>query len=161
MSKPLISSSFELAFTISLIAALSLSAGGCRQTKTPPAPIAAPDASTYTKEIEKWQSDRVATLTKQDGWLSLIGLYWLKEGENKFGSSAANPIRLPKDRAPLVAGSLWLEKGQVRMTAHPAVQITASGTPVTSQSPLYRSTHLARLSVRVAFLFGGNRRRSS
>ena len=132
MSKPLISSSFELAFTISLIAALSLSAGACRQTKTPSAPIAAPDGSTYTKEIEKWQSDRVATLTKQDGWLSLIGLYWLKEGENKFGSSTSNPIRLPKDRAPLVAGSLWLENGQVRMTAHPAVQITAGGAPVTA-----------------------------
>ena len=132
MSKPTIPSSFALALTISLLAALSLSAGACRQTTAPSTPTSALEESSYSKEIEKWQSDRVATLTKQDGWLSLIGLYWLKEGENKFGSSAANPIRLPKDRAPLVAGSLWLEKGQVRMTAHPAVQITASGTPVTA-----------------------------
>jgi len=94
--------------------------------------MTASDESAYKKEIEKWQSDRVATLKKQDGWLSLIGLYWLKEGENKFGSGAANAIRLPRDRAPLVAGALWLENGQVRMTAHPAVQITASGTPVTA-----------------------------
>jgi len=132
MSKPLISSSFELAFTISLLAALSVGIGACRQTTTPPQPTLALDESGYKKEIEKWQSDRVATLTKQDGWLSLIGLYWLKEGENKFGSGAANPIRLPGNRAPLVAGTLWLENGQVRMTAHPAVEITAGGTPVTA-----------------------------
>ena len=130
MCKPLISSSFELALTISLIAALGLSAGACRQTTAPSTPMTASDESAYKKEIEKWQSDRVATLKKQDGWLSLIGLYWLKEGENKFGSSAANPIRLPKNRAPLVAGSLWLENGRVRMTAHPAVEITVEGSPV-------------------------------
>ena len=132
MTKPFISSSFVRTLTISLLAALSVGIGACRQTTTLPAPILALDESSYKKEIKKWQTDRVATLTKQDGWLSLIGLYWLKEGENKFGSGAANPIRLPKDRAPLVAGTLWLENGQVRMTAHPAVEITAGGSPVTS-----------------------------
>ena len=132
MTKPVILSSFAVGFTVLFIAALSLSTGACRQTTTSPAPILALDESSYKKEIEKWQSDRVATLTKQDGWLSLIGLDWLKEGENKFGSGAANPIRLPRDRAPLVAGTLWLENGHVRMTAHPAVEITAGGTPVTA-----------------------------
>jgi uncharacterized protein (DUF1684 family) len=90
------------------------------------------DESLYRKEIEKWQVERVATLTKEDGWLTLVGLFWLNEGENKFGSGADNPIRLPKDRGPLVAGTLWLENGRVRMTAHPAVEITAGGIPVTS-----------------------------
>lgn len=106
--------------------------GACRQTTTPPAPTLAFNEVAHKREIEKWQSDRVATLTKQDGWLSLIGLYWLNEGENRFGSSAANPIRLPANRSPLIAGTLWLENGHVRMTAHPAVEITAGGTPVTS-----------------------------
>ena len=132
MTKPFISSSLVHPLTISLLAALSVGIAACRQTSTPPAPKLALDGSTYKKEIEKWQSDRVATLTKQDGWLSLIGLYWLKEGENRFGSGAANPIRLPRDRATLVAGTFWLENGHVRMTAHPAVEITAGGSPVTS-----------------------------
>jgi uncharacterized protein (DUF1684 family) len=90
------------------------------------------DENLYRKEIEKWQGERLATLTKEDGWLTLVGLFWLNEGENKFGSGPDNPIRLPKDRGPLVAGSLWLENGRVRMTAHPAVEITAGGVPVTS-----------------------------
>jgi uncharacterized protein (DUF1684 family) len=132
MSKPPISSSFALAVTISLIAALGLSTGACRRTTAPLTQTTAFDKSTYKTEIEKWQSERLTNLTKPDGWLSLIGLYWLKDGVNKFGSDAANPIRLPKDRAPLVAGSLWLENGHVRMTAHPAVEIRAGGTPVTA-----------------------------
>ena len=101
----------------------------CRQ---PTKSATAFDESLYRKEIEKWQGERLATLTKEDGWLTLVGLFWLNEGENKFGSDPANPIRLPKDRGPLVAGTLWLENGRVRMTAHPAVEITAGGIPVTS-----------------------------
>jgi len=132
MTKALISSSFTLALTISLIAALGLSTGGCRKTATPATKTTAFDELAYKKEIEKWQSDRIATLTKPDGWLSLVGLYWLNEGENRFGSAAANPIRLPANRSPLVAGTLWLENGRVRMTAHPAVEIKVEGSPVTS-----------------------------
>jgi uncharacterized protein (DUF1684 family) len=118
-------------FATTLLVSVCLSLGACRkpaptQTVTPPF-----DKATHKKEIEDWRSQRLATLTKQDGWLTLIGLFWLNEGENKFGSAAANPIRLPKDRAPLVAGSLWLENGRVRMTAFPAFEITANGTPVT------------------------------
>ncbi|HVQ39193.1 MAG TPA: hypothetical protein VMS31_16760, partial [Pyrinomonadaceae bacterium] len=106
--------------------------GACSKSAAPPPPTAVFDPVAHGKEIEKWRSDRLATLTKQDGWLTLIGLHWLKEGESKFGSSPVNAIRLPKDRSPLVAGSLWLENGKVRMTAHPAVEITAAGAPVTT-----------------------------
>jgi uncharacterized protein (DUF1684 family) len=130
MSKASISSS-ALTLTISFLVILNFGLGACRKTSAPPPPVAF-DESAYRNDIGKWQSDRLATLTKHDGWLTLISLYWLKEGENKFGSDPANAIRLPRDRAPLVAGSLWLENGHVRMTSHPAIEITAAGAPVTS-----------------------------
>jgi len=91
----------------------------CRKTAAPVF-----DAAAHKQEIEKWQSDRLAGLKKEDGWLSLIGLFWLDEGENKFGSDAKNPVVLPKDKAPRVAGSLWLEKGQVRLAARPESKIS-------------------------------------
>jgi len=122
----------SLVLLVTLVSLISIFSGACRQTATPPAPTPAFDESAYKKEIETWQSDRLATLTKQDGWLTVIGLDWLKEGESRFGSDPANAIRLPKDRAPLVAGTLWLEAGQVRMASHPAIEITAGGIPVTS-----------------------------
>ena len=40
----------------------------------------------YIQSIEQWHADRIASLKKDDGWLSLAGLYWLKEGANTFGS---------------------------------------------------------------------------
>jgi uncharacterized protein len=130
MSRQTISPSAVI-LTISVLVIVSFGIGACRKPSAPP-PTVAFDESSYRKEIEKWQSDRLATLTKQDGWLTLINLVWLKEGENRFGSDPANAIRLPKDRAPLVAGALWLENGHVRMTAHPAIEITAAGAPVTA-----------------------------
>jgi uncharacterized protein (DUF1684 family) len=116
-----------LAFT-SMVAALLFVAACQKSTK----PAATFDAATHKSEIQKWQSDRLASLTKDNSWLTLIGLFWLNESENKFGSDPKNPIVLPKDKAPGVAGSLWLEKGQVRLAARPGVEITAGNKLVTA-----------------------------
>lgn len=104
----------------------------CRQTTTSTTSAAPVDVAAYKSEIQKWQSVRLANLTKEDGWLTLVGLFWLNEGENKFGSDPGNPIVLPKDKAPSLAGSLWLEKGRVRLAARSGVEITAGGKSVTA-----------------------------
>jgi len=95
-------------------------------------PVIAFDAAAHRSEIQKWQNDRLASLTKDDGWLTLVGLFWLNEGENKFGSDAKNAVVLPKDKAPGVAGSLWLEKGRVRLVARPDSAIDVAG-PIESR----------------------------
>jgi uncharacterized protein len=90
------------------------------------------DAAAHKTEVEKWQKERLTNLKKEDSWLTLVGLYWLKEGENKFGTNAANSIALPRDKAPNVAGSFWLDKGHVRLAALPSANITADGKSVTT-----------------------------
>jgi len=60
---------------------------------------AAPEA--YVKEIETWRAQRVERLLKPDGWLTLIGLHFLKTGENTIGSAADNTIVLAKGPAHL------------------------------------------------------------
>lgn len=97
-------------------------------------PAAVFDQAAHKSEIQKWQNDRLASLTKDDGWLTLVGLFWLNEGENKFGSDAKNPVVLPKDKAPGVAGSLWLEKGRVRLVARPDSAIDVAG-PTEAKRP--------------------------
>jgi uncharacterized protein (DUF1684 family) len=109
---------------LALITTISLFTA-CQKAKVSPAF----DAAAHKTEIQKWQSDRLASLTKPDGWLTLAGLFWLNEGENKFGSDSKNPVILPKDKAPAVAGSLFLEKGHVRLVARPGVDITADNKP--------------------------------
>src|SRR5262245_56376778 len=53
------------------------------------------DASNYAREIEQYRADRIAELKSETGWLTLIGLFWLKDGDNKFGSDPTNEIVLP------------------------------------------------------------------
>jgi uncharacterized protein (DUF1684 family) len=115
-----------------LLLATVIFAAACRQETTSTAPPKVIDASAHKSEIEKWQSDRLASLTKDDGWLTLIGLFWLNEGENKFGSFRENPIPLPRYKAPPIAGSFWLENGRVRIETRPGVEITADSNPVTT-----------------------------
>jgi uncharacterized protein len=54
-------------------------------------------------------------------WLNLAGLFWLEEGDNPFGSDAANKISHPAFPHPF-CGSFHLANGQV--TFHPAVRVT-------------------------------------
>jgi len=72
-------------------------------------PAAAAATPTYMRQIEQWRAGRVARLTAPDGWLSLIGLEWLKEGDNRVGTAADNDIVLKAGPAHL--GTVTLDKG--------------------------------------------------
>ena len=58
------------------------------------ATVQAADVDSYKHSIEQWQAGRVERLTAPDGWLSLVGLEWLKDGANRVGSAAGNDIVL-------------------------------------------------------------------
>jgi len=60
-------------------------------------------AKTYRETIIAWQKERDETIRRENGWLSLSGLFWLKLGKNQFGSDAKSEIQLPQ-RAPAAAG---------------------------------------------------------
>ena len=121
---------FILVLLVSMTAIVLAMACGQRAGSTKSAAVI--DVAAHQNEIQKWQRDRLASLTKVDGWLTLIGLFWLNEGENQFGSDPQSAVVLPQGKAPGVAGSLWLEKGHVRLTTHPGVEITAGDKPVTT-----------------------------
>lgn len=61
----------------------------------------------YLKEINEWHAKRIANLKKESGWLNLVGLYWLKQGENKFGSAKNNDNIFPGN-APEHIGTIVL-----------------------------------------------------
>ena len=48
----------------------------------------------YVKAIEKWRNDREANLKKETGWLTVAGLFWLKEGINTVGAGPDFDVRL-------------------------------------------------------------------
>jgi uncharacterized protein (DUF1684 family) len=86
----------------------------------------------YQADVLKWRQKRVEELTGEGGWLTLAGLFWLRQGQNRFGSAPSNEIVLPRNRAPRLAGSLWLSRRVVRLTAKPDAGVTHNGTRATN-----------------------------
>jgi len=66
------------------------------------------DPTAYIDAIEQWQQDRLEDLKARDGWLNLAGIYWLKEGEQTFGSHPSNDIVFP-DKAAAFIGTITLK----------------------------------------------------
>jgi len=55
---------------------------------------AARAAESHANELAAWRTERVAKLTKPDGWLTLVGLHFLKPGASTVGSAAGNDVVL-------------------------------------------------------------------
>ena len=66
------------------------------------------DKISYIASVEQWQQDRLEGLKAKDGWLNLAGIYWLKEGEQTFGSDPSNDIVFP-DKAAAFIGTITLK----------------------------------------------------
>jgi len=49
----------------------------------------------HEAEIQSWRAARHDRLSSDQGWLTLVGLEWLREGENRLGSSESSDIRIP------------------------------------------------------------------
>ncbi len=104
-------------------------------------PIAAPSPDDYRKQVEAFRQERVDGLKKESGWLTLVGLYWLKPGENKLGSDPGNTVLLPEGKAPAVAGVITFEKGiregdKVTLEAAPGAGLTTGGKEIQPGEPL-------------------------
>jgi uncharacterized protein len=84
--------------------------------------VQAPDAE-YARSFEKWKSELVDSRKKN--WLSLAGLFWLKPGENTFGSANDNSILLPS--GPAHAGVLVRDNKTVSVKLQPGVDAKIGG----------------------------------
>lgn len=109
-----------------VVGALGIFFGACSRSHH------AVDPNAYKKEIEQWRARRLADLTSENGWLTLIGLFWLKQGNNTFGSDQANDIVLPKEKLPARAGVFSLANGVVTFETSLANTFMVDGRPVTS-----------------------------
>ena len=96
------------------------------------APAAGPDP-TYRAGIAEWRRQHEAALKADGGWLTVTGLFWLKEGPNSIGSGAANDIVLPAS-APARLGAVKVSEDRAVFTAS-TNSVTLNGKPV-REAPL-------------------------
>ena len=91
--------------------------------------LAACSDKQFRKDEDAWRAERRASLTKPDGWLSLVGLFWLHPG--------ANDVTLPAHPQPVVA---HFDLANNAVTIAPNAAVTIDGKPVTAPTPLRDDT---------------------
>ena len=124
--------------------ALALLVGICAACAAP-----APDATVvpgitageHRAVVEAWRAKRHASLEQPDGWLSLVGLMWLEEGDNTFGADPGNDLVYDGEGVPARLGTFTVDGEVVRF--QPAAGITvgfldtesAAAAPVIMRQP--------------------------
>jgi hypothetical protein len=92
-------------------------ATACRYEPARNAPPA--EESEVVTEVRDWQATRLRRLQAEDSWLTLVGLYWLNEGDNRPDPDT---------------GTLTLSNGVVTLTPEPGMTIDKK--PITAPTPL-------------------------
>lgn len=87
------------------------------------------NTSVYVTQVEAWRKQREADLRTPNSWLSLAGLFVLKEGQNTIGSALTNDIILP-EHAPAVLGIIAFSQGKAALSVSTHTPVLVDGTPV-------------------------------
>jgi len=95
-------------------------------------PAHAIDATQEQKAIEQWRTERVSKLTGPTGWLTLVGLYWLDQGENSFGRDGKNSLVLDHAALPSTLGVFRLNQGRIDFVARPGSVVLHEGKRIDS-----------------------------
>jgi uncharacterized protein (DUF1684 family) len=95
---------------------------GCKQK-----PAADPN---YIKLIDDWHNNRVERLKADNGWLNLVGRFWLKKGESTFGYAKDNDIVVETSKLPDHIGVFTFNDSTVTFRANNDVDVLHDGKPV-------------------------------
>jgi uncharacterized protein len=79
-------------------------------------------AGDYAAGIAKFRADREKSLVREDGWTTVVGLSWLKEGDNRAGSDPKADVPLPGS-LPAQVGVFTLHSGHVRFQPAAGVKL--------------------------------------
>lgn len=83
--------------------------------------------TSYIEEIRAFQQEKDTQLRTEDGWLTLAGLHWLREGDNPIGGADHNYIPLPADASPPELGVLEFTPPKVTLHLNNGLTVSVNG----------------------------------
>ncbi len=86
----------------------------------------------YNKEIEKWRAEQEQNLKKETGWLSVAGLFWLKEGVNTIGAGPGFDVRLTDNFKKGKFGEIDFKNGAATLKVENGVEAQVDGKNVST-----------------------------
>lgn len=86
------------------------------------------DTQSYEAQILEWRAKKYDGLVRENGWLALAGLHWLKEGRNLIGSNPLCEIILPES-APTFLGIIEKKGKTIRFQVTEGVHVGINSKP--------------------------------
>lgn len=80
----------------------------------------------YVNGVLKWRQEIDTNLRRENGWLALAGLFWLRNGENVIGSDPKCDILLPA-RAPKKLGTFEFDGNNVHLNVDSTWPVEVNG----------------------------------
>jgi uncharacterized protein len=81
----------------------------------------------YVKAVEKWRSEQEINLKKEAGWLTVAGLFWLKEGINTVGAGPNFDVRLTDNFKQGKLGEIDFRNGVASLKVEDGVETQSEG----------------------------------
>ena len=94
--------------------------------------ISAQAETDYVKAIEKWRSDEEADLKKETSWLTVAGLFWLKEGINTVGAGPEFDVRLTDNFKQGKFGEIDFRNGVAALRVESGVDAQSDGKSISA-----------------------------
>jgi uncharacterized protein (DUF1684 family) len=103
------------------------------------------DVGAHRAHVEAMRARREAGLRDPEGWLSLVGLHWLHEGDNRVGGDPASEVPLtPSDGTDASWTVAWIQVRDGAVLLRPAAmpagadaaELSVDGVPVDDELPL-------------------------
>jgi uncharacterized protein (DUF1684 family) len=86
----------------------------------------------YAHEIKTWREKHEVELKKDNGWLTVVGLFWLKEGTNTVGAGDGYDVELTSNFKRGRFGEINFHDGKAILTVAPGIDAMSGGKPFTS-----------------------------
>lgn len=80
----------------------------------------------YETGILKWRQEVDNNLRRENGWLALAGLFWLRKGTNLIGSDRESDILLP-ERTPARLGTFAFDGDNVTLNVEADLPVEVNG----------------------------------
>jgi uncharacterized protein (DUF1684 family) len=86
-------------------------------------------AQSHEEQIKDWRQRRDERLASDSGWMTLVGLEWLQEGENRVGSGASSTVKIPG--GPALWGTIHVDGDELRFVPAPDSGVSVNGETAT------------------------------
>jgi len=87
------------------------------------------NTDSYRGKVEVWRAKHQAEIDKDFGWLTVVGLDWLKEGDDRVGADPSDQVPLPPGSAPRQVAVISFHAGQAVLHPIRGVELALNGKP--------------------------------